>query len=363
MIQLEFHQGSGVVIGKDCYRFAERLRDRQRTPLFRHVETEAPRTISDRELVDMLGRSEIQILTPGEMAEVEETGEPPKGPNLITLDDIKSDWERARVRKYEPYLQGWVRAGCPPLSDRRLGPVIATVADEQGDSTPPHPRTLRGFIQRWNAHGRTLDGLVSGKARCGKRSQATGTVRELVLDVIWNEYLTLQRPAATDCYETLKRTVMEENHRQAPGAPRVRMPSLAQFRREIGKIDKFTIKASREGMRAAMMKFGPRYKGVDACHHNYRWEVDSTVVDLMLINPETGEAIGRPTITVVIDCYTRVVVGFYVGWESESYMTFVAAMGNALQSKSYIKEKYPDIRRAWEAVGTPVYIAVDNNSA
>ena len=65
----------------------------------------------------------------------------------------------------------------------------------------------------------------------------------------------------------------------------------------------------------------------------------------------------------MIDCYTRTIAGFYVGWEAESFVTFVAAVKNALQSKSYIHELYPSIKHNWENLGTAEYIAVDNHSA
>ena len=83
----------------------------------------------------------------------------------------------------------------------------------------------------------------------------------------------------------------------------------------------------------------------------------------MLIDDKTGQAIGRPTITVIIDCYTRTIVGFYVGWEAESFTTFVAAMRNALQPKLYVRDLYPVIQRKWHNVGPPEVIAVDNHSA
>lgn len=362
-MQLDLRQGTGIVIGTECYRFAERIRDKERTPLFRHVRTDEPRTISDGDIAEMIARAEIQFLTSAELARAEQTGEPPGSPNYLTLDDINSLWERERTRRYDKYVQGWIRAGQPSRSDRHLQIVIAHVADELGDPKPPHPRTLRTVLMRWLHSGGTLDGLISNKRRCGARSNLTGIVRQLVEDVIYEHYLTLERPDVTDSYEVLKRKVQTENHRQAPGAPRVCLPSLSQFRREVGKIDKFTVMMCREGKRAAMTKFGPRYAGADADRHNYRWELDSTVADIMLIDPDTGEAIGRPTVTVVIDTYTRVVVGFYIGWESESFQTFTAAMANALQSKAHVHERYPDLQHRWEAFGTPVYVAVDNHAA
>ena len=365
MIRFDFREGSGIAIGADCYRFAERVRDKHRSPVFRHIGTDAPRTIPDREIEAMLAEPnpDIRFLSPAEVAEAEQTGEAPKGPVVVFLDDIKSDWERRHAERYEKYVVGWDRRGRPPLSDAKLGPVIDAVSREEGDDDPPSPRNLRRYIRPWVARGCTLEGLLTRVHLRGAKCLLPATAREIALDVIWAEYLTLEQPAVTDCYETVKKRIAAKNKKLAPGAPEIPVPSLRQVYREIEKIDKFTVMSLREGPRAALLKFGPRYAGVTVSKHNARWELDSTVADLMLIDGKTGQAIGRPTITVVIDCYTRTVVGFYVGWEAESFTTFVAAMRNALQPKLYVRDLYPDIQHKWHNLGTPEVIAVDNHSA
>lgn len=70
-MRLDLKIGSGVAIGGECYRFVERVRDHQRSPVFRHVRTDEPRIIPDRELEGLLEKSEIRFLTPAEMVEAE----------------------------------------------------------------------------------------------------------------------------------------------------------------------------------------------------------------------------------------------------------------------------------------------------
>ena len=363
MMRFDFREGSGIAIGAEYYRFVERMRDASRSPVFRHVGTDEPKAFSDRELRTLIMDSHVKFLTPAEVSAVETTGEPPKGPTHVFLDDIKSECERARAEKYEKYLWGWHRAGRPALSDIKLAPVVATVAREQGDADPPSTRTLRRIIPEWVARGCTLGGVLTRRNHCGAKSQVASAVREIILDVIWDEYLTLERPAVTDCYESVKAKIDAENAKLLPGTPKLRKPSVQQLYREIDKIDKFTVKALREGSRAAMLAFAPRYAGVEVTRHNQRWELDSTVVDLMLIDHRSGRGIGRPTITIIIDCYTRTIVGFYIGWEGESFVTFVSALKHALQPKDDTLALYPEIRQDWASLGPPEYIAVDNHTA
>lgn len=56
MIRFDFREGFGIAIGNDCYRFAERIRDKHRSPVFRHIGTDEPRTIPDREIEALLAK-------------------------------------------------------------------------------------------------------------------------------------------------------------------------------------------------------------------------------------------------------------------------------------------------------------------
>ena len=363
VMRFNFSEGSGIAIGEDCYRFVERVRDVHRSPVFRHLATDEPRTIPDSEIRRLIKDSHIKFLTAAEVVEAEATGTAPRGPAVVYVEDIRSEWERERVQRYFRYCLGWDRAGRPAKSDPKLAPIIDRVAREEGDEHPPSTRTLRRILPYWVARGCALEGLISNKNLCGAKSQITDVVREIILDVIWEEYLTLERPAVTDCFESVRAKIHAINAQKLPGDLKLSDPSIRQLHREIHKIDKFTIKARREGTRAAMLKFAPRYTGVDVKKHNHRWELDSTVVDLMLVDGQSGTAIGRPTITVVIDCYTRMIAGFYIGWEAESFVTFVAAMRHALQPKDDTLELYPEIKHDYPTLGPAEYVAVDNHSA
>jgi putative transposase len=40
-----------------------------------------------------------------------------------------------------------------------------------------------------------------------------------------------------------------------------------------------------------------------------RWEIDHTLLDVLLVDDETGLIIGRPYITVVLDKFSRMIMG------------------------------------------------------
>lgn len=59
-----------------------------------------------------------------------------------------------------------------------------------------------------------------------------------------------------------------------------------------------------------------------------RFEIDATIADIYLVSDKDPSLIiGRPTLYTVVDTFSRVIVGFYVGMESPSYVVAMRAIG------------------------------------
>jgi transposase InsO family protein len=93
-----------------------------------------------------------------------------------------------------------------------------------------------------------------------------------------------------------------------------------------------------------------------------RFEIDATIADIYVVsNSERRNIIGRPVIYMVIDVFSRMVAGFYVGVESPSYATAMRALTHALTDKVIYCKKYGiDIEyEDWPVVGLPDAILAD----
>jgi putative transposase len=65
-----------------------------------------------------------------------------------------------------------------------------------------------------------------------------------------------------------------------------------------------------------------------------RFEIDATIADVFLVSRYNKRyIIGRPTIYVVIDVYSRMITGIYVGWEPPSWEGARLALTNAFSNK------------------------------
>ena len=94
-----------------------------------------------------------------------------------------------------------------------------------------------------------------------------------------------------------------------------------------------------------------------------RFEIDATIADIYLVSDsDRGNIVGRPVIYMVIDVFSRMVAGFYVGFESPSYAAAMQALSVAMTDKVQWCDRlgfegitYED----WPIVGLPNAILAD----
>ena len=128
--------------------------------------------------------------------------------------------------------------------------------------------------------------------------------------------------------------------------PADKRPSLRQFRYWSKKLLNITdlnkklyhptkYKSDLKGL------LGKSRDGVDGPGHRY--EIDATIADIFLVSsfdPSRQLVIGCPVVYLVVDVWSRMIVGFYVGLEGPSYEGASYAIFNACQDKVEFCERY-----------------------
>jgi putative transposase len=91
-------------------------------------------------------------------------------------------------------------------------------------------------------------------------------------------------------------------------------------------------------------------------------QIDHTEVDLFLVDETTREAMSvRPWLTLAIDVFTRMVVGFHLSMEKPSRVSIGLCMLNAVYDKSaWLRENAIDA--PWPAAGLPEALHADNGA-
>lgn len=93
-----------------------------------------------------------------------------------------------------------------------------------------------------------------------------------------------------------------------------------------------------------------------------RYEIDATIADIYLVSENhRHDIIGRPTIYFVIDVFSRMVVGMYIGYDNPSYVVAMQAIVTACTNKEKLcAQAGIDIDESeWPVCGLPDAILAD----
>ena len=94
----------------------------------------------------------------------------------------------------------------------------------------------------------------------------------------------------------------------------------------------------------------------------HRYEIDATIADIYLVDDqERDKIIGRPTVYIIIDVFSRMIAGYYIGFQNASYVVAMKTLVTACLDKVELcKEFGIDIESEdWPCVGLPEIILAD----
>lgn len=258
------------------------------------------------------------------------------------------------------YIQA-LQALALPKNKKRLKPALAKLAADFGDTNPPSPDSVIRWLNRWEMSGaRDIRSLVPMLHRRGnRRRRVDSNVLDLIEVVIDEFYYRREKTTTISVHEIVCGKIRASNERQAP-AYHLPFPSLATVRRAIADRSPYEVMAARKGKHEAKLKFMPVNAAPKATRPLEVVEIDHTILDLHLVDNQTGVLIGRPTMTAAIDKFSRLIVGFYLGYEPAANHTVMQCLRHSILNKQYVRDLYPDIKNVWPCEGIPTTIVVDN---
>lgn len=94
-----------------------------------------------------------------------------------------------------------------------------------------------------------------------------------------------------------------------------------------------------------------------------KFEIDATPMPIHVVsNHDRSRVLGKPTLYLVVDVYSHLIVGYYIGFYSASYRTATIAILSIVQDKTELLKKYnisPTICKNWPALGLPNSLLCD----
>ncbi|MDC3735262.1 transposase [Pseudomonas syringae pv. syringae] len=89
-------------------------------------------------------------------------------------------------------------------------------------------------------------------------------------------------------------------------------------------------------------------------------QADHTLIDIILCDHKTRKPIGRPWLTVIIDTYSRVLLGYYIGFNAPSSISIATALCHAAFQKNQFMNSLGLDPEHYPFFGLPSILHMDN---
>ena len=216
-------------------------------------------------------------------------------------------------------------------------------------------RWLRAFLRS----GHDIRSLVPTTDRQGGKGskRLPDEVERLIEGVLADCAARPGYRTSDDVYLMVVNRVADANAHRAPG-DKLQPPGSATIFRRIREAGSASI-LRRARSRAEKRSDSPVSEGPRPTHALERVEIDHTLLDLLLVDADDQLPIGRPTLTLAIDVYSRMPFGFYVGFEPSSYLAVMGCLLHGILPKADVREMY-GARNCWPVWGLPEKLVTDN---
>lgn len=254
--------------------------------------------------------------------------------------------------------------------------------------------SIIGYLKRYWEKGKTPNALLPLYNNCGGKGKeresselkrgrprenpqiegegvnVTEEIKKIFIKSINRFYYTEAKNSLVRTYELMRKEYFNDGYQDVNGVsipiikPQSQIPSFGQFRywfekeRNIKKevTSRYSNKKYQKQFRAIPGKAdsGVLQPGV--------YEIDTQIADIYLVSRYNRNwIIGRPILVIVIDKFSRIIAGVYVGIENPSYASAMMALYNAITDKVALCNQYGITieEDEWPVKGLPTQVIAD----
>ncbi len=169
--------------------------------------------------------------------------------------------------------------------------------------------------------------------------------------------LSVEKPFLAEGMRTLRTDIKRYNNLNGTN---FNYPSYEIFRKRFHQISPYEKTKLTYGKRKADQEFRVVKEKIKTTRLLERVEADHTRLDLFVVDEISRLPLGRPWLTLLIDSYSLVITGFYLGFEPPSFLSVAYALKNSILKKDYVKDKFQSVVNTWSAHGIPELLVFDN---
>ncbi|WP_286378744.1 Mu transposase C-terminal domain-containing protein [Acinetobacter towneri] len=251
----------------------------------------------------------------------------------------EDDWETA-IKRYSIIQE---------LVDKSSKAEVIKLADQEG----LHYTTIYNWLSAYRKSKSILALLPNKRGWKESKSRLNDTTEEIIRQAIRDYYLTEQKPTLSSLAEMVKALCLKNN---------IEPPHPNTVRYRVRQINEQLVLKSRAGKKAAKDKFEPTIGHFPNANYPLAVvQIDHTPIDIIVVDETHRLPIGRPFLTLAIDVYSRMIVGFYLSLDHPSATSVGLCIVNSILPKNRILLEH-DINTTWDVWGVMDTIHTDNGA-
>lgn len=240
--------------------------------------------------------------------------------------------------------------------------VEMTLSEYWKSDTSLRPCT-RTFINWANRYLNSDKNILSLLPQDSKKGNRHNRINQAVVDfcekAIRDVYMTQKRETITETLNYAIALIARENQFR-PDEHKLILPSINFIRELINRIPKVEVSLARYGKELTRNKFRESIGTAENHAPLYRAEVDHTLLDVIVVDDSTGYVVGRPWLTLIIDCQSKCILGFHLTFDPPSHSSVAKALKHAILPKVDFKKTYTEINGDYEVFGVMHTLVCDN---
>lgn len=233
--------------------------------------------------------------------------------------------------------------------------LIQEAAIEINDKKAPCPSSLHVWWKRYRIT-KSINSLLPRRTNTPRKEDTRYVIFE---DVVKTVFLNAQKLPTIDVVHKVRQRITLMNLSRDENN-KIKQVSQSAIYRWVENLRADIRDSSRLGADVARNKYRSAMGGLKVNQVLERVEIDHTPLDLIVINKGNNLPLGRAWLTLALDKFSRMVVGFYISFNAPSSYAVLQCLKQIILTKDDLLKRFPDIKNDWPVFGIPDLLALDN---
>ncbi len=333
-----------------------------------NVNDETLASVHDDDLVDEYSRGLMQI--DRRLVTLSDRAQSLLDRNLSGLPEKTRRQAEFRL----PFVKAMISEGRRRLSNAAIASLIERIFSAERAPRPDlfeRPPSVRS-VRRWTSRAMQLGFpeindlriLIPRNHACGGRYDRFAAEVVTLMDHVIDDLIMVPTHTTTrEAYEHFLVQAQAKANLLAPHAKDLKLPSLRTFQRRVATISDNEVTSARYGDEEANRRHSLVGRGPQGNYLLHEVEIDHTLADVIVVSEGSRVPIGRPTLTVALDRWSRMIVGVHIGLEAPGWRAAMLCLRNSILPKNMLLADDPaDLRPqgTWPAMGLMDVLVTDN---